>query len=187
MLCLAAATAAVAASARTAQAPSPARCGGQLWRMKTLSDAARKSVALAPKTTSIGALADKPFPRPLPRKRRTSFQRQNWELVAVITLFRLEDAGLRLILFDNGAYANVVIPTPACLSAASRARGSMTAAWNAFETSCGRGTREWQPLGAVAHVSGVGFWSQRDGDRGAAPNGAELYPVTSFRIVVGCG
>src|SRR5215210_2918982 len=175
MLSLAAATAAVAASARTAQAPSPARCGGQLWRMKTLSDAARKSVALDPKTTTIGSIADKPYPRPVPRKRRTTFQRQNWEVVAVITAFRLDDAGMRLILFDDGAYVNAVIPTPACLGAASRARSSMTSAWNSFATTCGRGTREWQPLGAVAYVSGIGFWSQRDNDRGAARNGAELY------------
>ena len=33
-----------------------------------------------------------------------------------------EDAGLRLILFDDGAYVNAVIPTPSCLSGASRAR-----------------------------------------------------------------
>jgi hypothetical protein len=186
VFCLVAATAAVAASAHTAQAPSATRCGGQLWRLKTLSDTARKSVALAPKTTTIGAIAGKPYPRPVPRRRRTVFQRQNWEVVAQITAFRLEDAGLRLILFDDGAYVNAVIPVPSCLSAASRARGSMTGAWNTFGTTCGRGTREFQSLGAIAYVSGVGFWSQRDSGRGAARNGAELYPVTSFRIVAGC-
>jgi hypothetical protein len=186
VFCLAAATAAVAASAHTAEAPSPARCGGQLWRLKTLSDAARKSVALAPKTTTIGAIAGKPYPRPVPRKRRTAFQRQNWEVVAQITAFRLEDAGLRLILFDDGAYVNAVIPAPACLTAASRARGAMTGAWSTFGTTCGRGVRDFQALGAIAYVSGIGFWSQRDVERGAARNGAELYPVTSFRIVAGC-
>jgi hypothetical protein len=62
----------------------------------------------------------------------------------------------------------------------------MTAAWNAFATRCARATRDWQSLGAIAYISGVGLWSQRDGERGAAPNGAELYPVTGFRIVAGC-
>jgi hypothetical protein len=186
MLLLAASTGAVAAFARAPQTPSPTRCGGQLWRLKTLSDPGRRSVALAPKTTTIGAIVEKPYPRPIPRKRRTAFQRQNWEVVAQITAFRLEDAGLRLILFDDGAYANAVIPVPSCLSSTSRARTAITGAWNTFGTSCTRPSRDWQSLGAIVYVSGVGFWSQRDGDRGEAPNGAELYPVTGFRIVAGC-
>jgi hypothetical protein len=186
VLVLAASIGAVAAFARAPRAPTPARCGGQLWRLKNLSDSGRKAVALTPKTTTIGAIAGKPYPRPVPRKRRTAFQRQNWEVVAQITAFRLEDAGLRLILFDHGAYVNAVIPVPSCLSATSRGRTAMTGAWNAFGTSCAHPARDWQPLGAIAYISGVGFWSQRAGKRGAAPNGAELYPVTGFRIVVGC-
>ena len=47
-------------------------------------------------------------------------------------------------------------------------------------------TRDWQSLGAIVYVRGVGFWSQRKGLRGAAPNGAELHPVTGLRIVAGC-
>jgi hypothetical protein len=184
---LAAAVAAVAAFARTTSAPTPTRCGGQLWRLKTLSDAARNTVALAPKATTVGAIVEKPFPRPVPRKRRTAFQRQNWEVVAQITAFRLEDGGVRMILFDDGAYVNAVIPVPACLSTATRARTAIAGAWNTFGGSCTHPTRDWQSLGAIAYVTGVGFWSQRDGDRGAAANGAELYPVTGFRIVAGCG
>ena len=187
MLLLAAAVAAVAAFARTQQTPAATRCGGQLWRLKTLSDSGRKAVALAPpRTTTIGAIAGKPYPRPVPRKRRTAFQRQNWEVVAQITAFRLEYAGLRLILFDDGAYLNAVIPVPSCLATTSRGRTAMTGAWTTFGSSCTHPTREWQSLGAIAYVSGVGFWSARDDDRGAAPNGAELYPVTGFRGVAGC-
>ena len=186
MLVLAAAPSAVAAFARAERSPTPSRCGGQLWKLKTLSDTARKAVALTPKTTTIGEIVDRPFPRPVPRIRRTAFQRQTWEVVAQITQYRYEDAGLRLILFDDGAYVNAVIPVPGCLSPTSRARMSMTSAWNAFGTNCAKPTRDWQPLGAIAYVSGVGFWSQRDGERGAAANGAELYPVTGFRIVAGC-
>jgi hypothetical protein len=186
LLLFAAAMAAVAASARN-QAPSPTRCGGQLWRLKTLSDPGRTTVALAPKTTTIGAIAGKPFPHPVPRKRRTAFQKQNWEVVAQITAFRLEDAGLRLVLYDHGAYVNAVIPVPSCLTQRSRARSAMRDAWGKFGSSCTRPTRDWQSLGAIAYVRGVGFWSARKGERGAAPNGAELYPVTGFRIVAGCG
>jgi hypothetical protein len=186
LLVLAAAAVAAAASAHTKASPSASRCGGQLWRLKTLSDPERKRVALTPKTTTIGAIAAKPHPRPVPRRRRTAFQRQNWEVVAQITAFKLEDAGIRLALFDNGAYVNAVVPTPSCLTRKSRGRAEMTAAWNMFGTGCTRPTREWQSLGAIMYVRGVGFWGERRPERGAAANGAELYPVTGFRFVVGC-
>jgi hypothetical protein len=186
LLFLAAAVGAVAAFARAPQVPTPSRCGGSTWRLKNFSDTGRKSVALLPKTTTLGDIVARPYPRPVPQKRRTPFQRQNWEVVAQVTLFRLEDAGLRLILFDDGSYLNAVIPTPSCLSKVSRARAAMNDAWNTFVTKCTHPTRDWQSLGAIVYVSGVGLWSERRGERGAAPNGAELYPVTSFRIVAGC-
>ncbi len=184
---LAAALAAAAASAHGTGAPVAGKCGGQLWRLKTLSDPLRKAVALTPKTTTVGAIVAKPFPRPVPTRRRTAFQRQNWEVVAQITAFKLEDPGIRLELFDKDRYVHAVIPNPACLTKASRGRAAMKAAWAAFTTKCPRATREWQPLGAIMYVSGVGFWGERrPTERGTAPNGAELYPVTGFRVVVGC-
>jgi hypothetical protein len=186
LLSLAAGVGAVAAFARSQTAPAPSRCGGTTWRMKTFSDTARKAVALAPKTTTIGNIGQRPYPRPVPRKRRTPFQKQNWEVVAQVTLFRLEDAGLRLVLYDDGSYVNAVIPAPSCLSKVSRARAAMNTAWNTFVTKCTHPTRDWQSLGAIVYVSGVGLWTERRGERGAAPNGAELYPVTGFRIVAGC-
>jgi hypothetical protein len=187
LLLLAAATAAAAsATAHTDAAPGATRCGGQLWRLKTFSDPERNKVTLAPKTTTIGAIAAKPYPRPVPTRRRTAFQRQNWEVVAQVTAFKLEDPGIRLALYDNGAYVNAVIPNPSCLTRKSRARAAITAAWNMFGTGCTRATREWQSLGAIMYVRGVGLWTERRPERGAAANGAELYPVTGFRFVVGC-
>jgi hypothetical protein len=186
LLLLAATAAAAAASAREVASPTATRCGGQLWRLKTLSDPGRRSVALAPKTTTIGAIVVKPFPRPVPTRRRTPFQRQNWEVVAQITAYKLEDPGIRLELYDNGTYVNAVIPRPSCLPKTARGRAAMIAAWNAFTTNCARATPNWQPLGAIMYVSGVGFWGERRPERGRAPNGAELHPVTGFRVVVGC-
>jgi len=182
---LAASIGAVAAFARPI-APTPARCGGATWHLQTLSDPQRKKVVLSPKATSVGEIVAKPFPRPVPRLRRTAFQRQNWEVIAQITAFHLEEAGLRLILFDHGRYMHAFIPVPSCLTASSRARTAITDAWSLFATSCGRPAPAYQPLGAIAYVSGIGFWSERTGERGAAANGAELNPVTGFRIVAGC-
>jgi hypothetical protein len=176
---------AATAKSRVASSPSAARCGGSLWRMKTLSDSQRSLVRLTPATTTIGAIAKRPFPRPVPIRRRTPFQRQVWSVVSQITQYRLESGGVRLVLFDAGSYMNAVIPLPNCLSSSTRARGQISQAWKAF-TGCAQPAAEWQSLGAVAYVGGVGFWAARGQGRGSAPNGAELHPVTSIRIVAGC-
>jgi hypothetical protein len=166
--------------------PSPDRCGGILWRLKTLSDPARTAVQLTPKTTTIEAIRGRPYPRPIPRKRRTPFQKQTWKVIGQLTDFKLDDGGVRLILYDAGAYLQAVIPIPSCLGKSTRARAKIAAVFRDFISDCGEPTRDWRPLGPIVAVEGVGFWSQRRGRRGAAPNGAELHPVTGFRILAGC-
>jgi hypothetical protein len=185
LLAIGAATIAATAAGRDSAAPSAARCGGSLWRLKTFSDSGRSAVRLTPETTTIADIGKRPFPRPLPRKRRTPFQRQAWEVVAQVTQFRLEAGGIRLVLFDDGSYMNAVIPLPNCLSSQARARDQIVSTWRHFTSKCGQ-SPQWQSLGAVAYVRGVGFWGQRGATRGGARNGAELHPVTSVRIVAGC-
>jgi hypothetical protein len=184
------ATASVAAAvAPTATSkPSAETCGGTLWRMKTFSDPGKGRVSLLPRQTTIAALASRPYPRPLPRRRKTSFQRQTWQVVAQITEYRLDGNELRIVLFDHGVYMNAVMPAPACLSSSTRARGVLSAMFQGFANNCGHPQRTWQPQGAVVYISGVGFWSSRFKERrGRAANGAELHPVTGLRPVVGCG
>lgn len=184
-----AATAAIAAptAARRAFRPSAQTCGGILWRLKTLSDPGRRRVNVVPHLTSIAAIRARQFPHPLPRTRRTSFQRQTWRVVAEVTEFRLDGNELRLVLFDDPVYMNAVIPLPACLSRSTRERASISDAWTTWLT-CGHPQRTWQSHGAVLFIDGVGFWSSRfKTRRGMAPNGAELHPVTGLRPVVGCG
>jgi hypothetical protein len=180
-----AATAATTATGRPTAEPSAVQCGGILWRLKTLSDPARMAVQLDPKPTTIEVIRARPYPRPVPRRRRTAFQLQTWKVIGQVTAFKLDDGGLRLILYDANAYLQAVIPTPNCLDN-SRARKEIAAAWKRFVTECGEPTRDWQPSGAIVSVQGVGFWSQRRERRGAAPNGAELHPVTGFRVIAGC-
>ena len=186
LVLLAAAAFASAAAGRDAAGPTATRCGGQLWRLKTLSDIQRKSVHLDPKTTTIAAIAERPFPRPVPRLRRTAFQLQTWEVVAQVTQYRVEAGGVRLLLFDGGSYLNAVIPTPDCLSRTSRARADIASAFKLFSGDCAHAARDWQSLGAIVYVRGIGFWSQRRALRGSARNGAELHPVTGIRVVAGC-
>jgi hypothetical protein len=182
---IAGATAAVAA-VHAASKPSAARCGGNLWHLKTLSDPGRGVVSLRPKNTTIGAVAKRALPPRLPLTRKTPFQRQTWMVVAQIVQYRMDGGELRLVLFDDGAYINAAIPSPSCLPASTRNRAAMVATWTTFTTRCGRPTETWRPLGAVAFISGVGYWSQRRTQQGTAPNGAELHPVTGLRTVAGC-
>jgi hypothetical protein len=144
-------------------------------------------VQLGPQTTTIDAIRDRHGPGRPPRRRTTQFQLHVWEVPAQVTSFKLDPTGaVRLVLFDDEAYVNAVIPSPSCLPPATRDRAEIAAAWHTFITRCGKATRDWQSLGAILFVRGVGFWSERRGLRGAAPNGAELYPVTGIRIVAGC-
>ena len=188
VLVLLAATAfAASAVGRGSARPTAARCGGELWRLKTLSDPGRNAVQLAPTSTTIAAIGGRPFPRPLPKLRRTPFQRHALEVVAQITKYRVETGGIRLELYDNESYLNAVIPTPDCLSKGTRARNDMASTFKLFTGECGHpSTSDWQSLGAIVYVRGIGFWSQRRSLRGAARNGAELHPVTGLRIVAGC-
>jgi len=186
LVLLAATAFAAAAAGHKSAGPTAERCGGQLWRMKTLSDSQRNAVQLASKPTTIAAIGVRPYPRPVPTRRRTPFQRQSWELVAQITRYRIEAGGIRLEGFDDRSYLNAVIPSTDCLSSKTRARIDISTAFKLFMTECAKPSQGWQSLGAVVHLRGIGFWSQRRGLRGAARNGAELHPVTGFRVVAGC-
>jgi hypothetical protein len=168
-------------------APTAVRCGGPLWRMKTLSDVGRNSVSLVPRPTTIGAIRQRGMPRPTPARRRTPFQRQTWQIGAQITRYWMDGTALRLQLWDNGSYMNAVVPNPSCLSKRTRGRALIVRVWNQFVGDCGRPAHFAQPLGAIVTVMGVGFWSQHRTRHGESPNGAELQPVTGLRPVAGCG
>lgn len=186
-LLTAGAASAVAAGKHSA-GPSAARCGGLTWRLKTFSDARRGKVDITPLATTIGEIRMRHGPGRPPTRRTTSYQLHTWELPAQITSFRLDATGsVRLVLYDDNAYINAVIPSPSCLSSRTRDRADIAAAWHMFVDKCGKATVSWQSLGAIFFVRGVGFWGSKTGSsRGAAPNGAELHPVTGLRVVAGC-
>jgi hypothetical protein len=187
LMVLAAGAATAAAAGNHASAPSAVRCGGLTWRLKTFSDSRRALVDSTPQQTTIGSIRDRRGPGRPPTRRSTSFQLHTWEVPAQVTLFKLDATGsVRLMLYDHESYINAVIPSPSCLSARSRNRAAITAAWHFFVDKCGRATSTWQSLGAIFFVRGIGFWGPKGSSRGGAPNGAELHPVTGLRIVAGC-
>jgi hypothetical protein len=56
-----------------------------------------------------------------------------------------------------------------------------------FMSRCGYPSSSWHSLGAVALISGVGFWDVPHGQTAAARNYAELHPLTGLRFLAGCG
>jgi hypothetical protein len=70
------------------------------------------------------------------------------------------------------------MPLAGCLPQTTRDRRAIVGARATFVRRCGLPSSDRQPLGAVALVSGVGFWDVAHGQTGAARNYAELHPVT---------
>jgi len=164
-----------------------AACGVELWALKTLSDPQRYAVNLHPRTTSVVAINRLARPYPTPTTRNTIYERRAWRVKAQIVQFKLEDdSDIHLILFWGGRYMIAEMPFAGCLPRTTRDRRAIVAARVGFVRRCGLPTSDFQPLGAVAYVSGVGFWDFAHGQSGRARNYAELHPVTALRIVAGC-
>lgn len=181
--------AAAAAGTRAGAAPrtSPIRCHETLAGLKTLSDPQRRLVDLRPRTTTIRAINRLRRPRGTPTRRDNAFERHVWRVKAVIVKDRLQDNGdIQVILLAQHSYLIAELPSPACLSRTTRARAAIVRARRRFERGCGSASRTWTNQGAVAYISGVGFWDLPNHQPGHAKNYAELHPVTSVRFLVGC-
>ena len=186
-------TALVAAFASPAgahvDAPGP-QCGGTLWKLMTLSDTAKTAVKWTAAPTSIPDIAKLTPPAKIGTARSVAFQRQVWSMTAVIDRYRMASNGeIVLELFDvpSSTYMNAYMPSPQCLPTKARGRAQMLAARNGFMKQCPPVTTAWQPLGATAQMSGVGFFNPVKTTMGAARNGAELRPLTGLTITQGCG
>ena len=78
------------------------------------------------------------------------------------------------------------MPNPRCLSADTRGRAEILAARSAFTKACKLPPTYWWPLGASVQITGVGYWNPAKTTLGALPNGAEIRPVTGFKLIDGC-
>ena len=185
-----AATARVPASAARHEAPGP-RCGGTLWRLMTLSDPGAGQVELHGVPTTIAEIAKLKPParigsrtkddvpaaglaagrrrRPIPhrverRDRARALQHRHGAVHERVSRESAlpRQAHARPHRHDRGAESFIV-----ALSARVTAAGSCSA--------------------RRVDLAGVGFWNPSKATRGALPNGAELRPLTNFKIVSGCG
>jgi hypothetical protein len=180
--------AAAGAQAEASALKSAARCDkSPLGRLKTLSDAQRQLVTLRPRRTTVRAINDLSRPRRTPAHRTRAFERHVWRVKAVILRDRLKrDGDIQMILVAGHSYLHAELPAPACIPRTARARAAMVATRHRFEQGCGVATRAWKEQGAMAYVSGVGFWDRPNQDPGHAKNYAELHPVTSIKFLAGC-
>jgi hypothetical protein len=113
-----------------------------------------------------------------------------WRLRTVIDRYRIASNGeIVLILYsiDSAQYMNAYLPNPNCLGPRARDRTGMIAARKQLTEHCPIVRPLWQLLGITVDLAGVGFWNPSRATRGALPNGAELRPLTNFKIVNGCG
>ena len=181
------ATAAADTKAGAAPRGSVSRCDTTLGALKTLSDPQRRLVDLQPRTTTVRAINTLDRPRPTPTRRDSAFQRQVWRVKAVIVKNRIQDDGdIEIILVAGHSYVIAEFPAPACLPRTTRARTAIVRARRRFEQGCGSSSRSWKNQGAVAFISGVGFWNLPNRQPGHAKNYAELHPVTNVKFLVGC-
>jgi hypothetical protein len=162
-------------------------CNVRLKGLKTLSDPQRNLVNLHPKDTTLAAVNALPQPHPTPTTRSNPFERQVWRVTVQITQFKAEgDGDIQLVLFDGGAYGIAKMPAARCLPKKTRARKAIIAARKSFTTHCGKPTNSWKQLGAVARISGVGFFDIPHNQNARALNFAELHPVTAITFLAGC-
>jgi hypothetical protein len=183
------------ATARLAAAPDRPRiagpaCGGTLWRMLTFSDEGAKQVALPRVLTTIAEISKLKAPERIAFARTTGFQQHVWRLDVVVDRYRIASNGeIALVLYsiDTAQYMNAYLANPHCLTKQTRDRSGIVAARRSFTSHCPHATASWQLLGASVDLAGVGYWNPSKATRGALPNGAELRPLTNFKLISGCG
>jgi hypothetical protein len=155
-----------------------------------MSDDGATRVQLPGTSTTIAEISKLKPPARIGLTRSTDFQQHVWRLEVVVDRYRIASNGeIALVLYsvDTAQYMNAYLANPNCLSRSTRDRTGIIAARRSFTSHCPQATASWQLLGASVDLAGPGFWNPSTKTRGALPNGAELRPLTNFKIISGCG
>jgi hypothetical protein len=162
-------------------------CGTERWSVKTLTDADRDNVNLAPKETTVGWLVSQYPPASLPADRRVApVERQTYKVHALFVDYKLEaDEDFHIVIADVEDPSKTMIaeiPSPDCDGAC--ASGHAEEFRKARAVIMGLGD-QFPPVTLV--VTGVGFFDFLHGQTGAAPSGIELHPVLKIELEPGSG
>ncbi|MDP9331252.1 MAG: hypothetical protein M3P11_11515 [Actinomycetota bacterium] len=94
-----------------------------------------------------------------------------------------DDSDIHLVISVPNARRHTMIvefPKPSCVAKKFKRR-AMRRARNAMLNNCGSlSTSSFTRLRGRVTVTGVGFWDEKHGQTGVAPNGIELHPVLGF-------
>lgn len=161
-----------------------AACAVERGPVKTGTDAQASQVRFTPVPTSIASLQAIPTPpRPLPHDGRLApVETTIHSVTATLVAYRLTpQEEIQLVLSDDQRRTIVaVIPSLSC-AAGSRFLSLITSARTAF-TRRYPATDAFTEVRRAVEVQGVGFFDFFQGQRGLAPNGLSLYPVTGLNL-----
>ena len=164
-------------------APIPASaCGVERWNIKTGGDSEASAVITVPTPTMIDLLTSIPVPAGATTSptRVAPIETSTFVLDGTLTDYRMnDDSDYHLVLKSSTGVTMIVeIPHPDCVSTASPFRSQIEAARAAVDAAVAP-TRSFKATAALVRATGVGFWDSLHGQRGVAPNGIELHPVTA--------
>ena len=168
-----------------------AQCGKERWNVKTLSD--KDTVKIDFKhiiNTTINDQTNLPKPVKIPK----TMPRQNSEcnvysIDCYIIEFKKEaDKDIHIVLRDLKTNATMVaeIPSPFCPEVQNTSRyQKFTLLYDWFRTNVGNPTSTFKtlPQPLKVRITGVGFYDFIHGQRGMAPNGREIHPVLSIKLL----
>ena len=157
-----------------------AECAGTRWPVKVATDADVLSINLLAIPTTIAFLRGLPPTRPLPQENRVApVEKSMYSVTATLTDYRVADNGdAELVLSDAaGQTLFAAIPSAECLGA-SRFASEISAARRIFETRLPAATTTWQRTRRSVEIRGIAFFDFLTGQRGIAPNGVTIHPVT---------
>jgi hypothetical protein len=154
-------------------------CIGERSLVKAAADPDAASIGAAVIPTTIAFLRSLPAPRPLPQESRVApVEKTMYALTATLTEYRIDENGnAQLVLSDAaGRKMTAQIPSAACATGSLFAAEIETAR-RVFEIRL-RPTMVWQSTLRAVEIRGVAFFNFLRGQRGIAPNGLEIHPVT---------
>lgn len=158
---------------------NPRACGVERWPVKVALDAGSSRVDPAPRRTTIAQLGALARPASLPQRERAApHELETFRVVAIVrSVSRPENDGdLHLVLEDLEDSTRTMVaeaPDSACALGSPHIR-AFADAYRAARTA---------PPRAIVIVDGIGFFDFLHGQGGAAPNGFELHPILSLRVI----
>ncbi|HEX2834762.1 MAG TPA: hypothetical protein VHW00_17245 [Thermoanaerobaculia bacterium] len=158
-----------------------AACPVERARVKSAADAQAAQIQSPAVPISLGTMHILPMIRPLPQDGRIAPDETTlYSVTATLIAYRLTPEGeLHLVLSDDARRTVIAkLPSPNCIGgsrfASEIANARAEADWTLAPTDAFKEVRQ------AVEVQGVGFFDFLQGQRGAAPNGFSIHPVTAI-------